>query len=426
MSIDDQPELDEAVLKVLAAAREELLDFAAAVVRIPSLTGEEGAAATSFANWFERNGFEVETKAVAEKLRDRYPALQHEDDLEHRPNVFGWWRSGDQVEARAGPLVLNGHIDVVPAGDNELWRHDPFGGVRENGRLWGRGAADMKGGVVAAMFAVRALRDAGVQLTCDIQMQCVMAEETGGLGTLSALETEPRPVAAIVLEPTDCVVAPACGGIVQFTIAVEGLAVHTAVSWAGVSAMEKLWQVYSALVAFACERNRRLAHPLFEALPTQAPFGIGTFSAGEWRSTIPDRAEMSGRVGVMPGESIADIRELILATVAQACEEDDWLREHPATISWIHEGFPAWETPERAEVVRALDDGFAAVTGEHRLGAVTYGSDAGHFARAAVPTVLFGPGRIEQAHLKDEYIEESQLVLAAEVLALSLLRYRAR
>jgi len=417
--------IDDAVLAELARAREEMLDFLAAAVRLPSVTGEEGVAAPLFHDWFEANGFEAETKPVPAALRDRYPAMAHEQNLERRPNVFGWWRGEGAGGATDGgaPLVLNGHIDVVPANEPERWRHDPWGGVRADGRVWGRGSADMKGGIVAAMFAVRALRDAGARLARDVQVQCVMAEETGGLGTLAALESEPRPAAAIVLEPTDCVVAPACGGIVQFTISVEGVAAHTAVSWAGVSAMEKLWHVYTALREAVRERNERISHPLFDALPAKAPFGIGTFSAGEWRSTIPAQAEMSGRVGVMPGESIAEVRMLIEQIVARACEDDEWLREHPARVEWIHEGFPAWETPGDDPLVRAFDDGFRAVAGAGGLGAVTYGSDAGHFARAGVPTLLFGPGRIYEAHMHDEHVEERQMEQAARVVALSLLRY---
>jgi acetylornithine deacetylase len=398
------------------------MEFVSAAVSAASVTGEEELAAAVFADWFVANGFEVETDTVDPAFRDRFPALAHEVDLERRPNVYGWWRG-----ARSGraPVVLNGHIDVVPAPEPDQWEHAPFGGVREGGRVWGRGSADMKGGIASAMFAVRALRDEGVELDRDLQVQCVMAEETGGLGAIWAIESQPRPSGAIVLEPTDCVVAPACGGIVQFDIEVAGRPAHTAVSWLGVSAMEKLWRVYTSVREFVEERNARIDHPLFRDLPAPAPFGIGTFEAGEWRSTIPRHARMSGRIGVMPGETIEEVRGLLRAAVAAACEGDEWLTRHPPVVNWIHEGFPAWETPAHDPLVASLAVASEAVGGTARLGAVTYGSDAGHFAAAGIPVVLFGPGRISDAHLEDEYIEEDQLQMAAEVLAVALLRLAA-
>lgn len=413
-------EIDANVLRLLDEAADELADTVAATVRGKSVNGDEGAGTGVFVEWFERNGFEVETKTVDATFRDRFPLLANEADLDRRPNVFGWWRS---PASDRPPLVLNGHYDVIPAGDAAAWRHPPFGGDREGGRVYGRGATDMKGPLVAGMFALRALRDAGVQMPFDVQVQCVMGEESGGLGTLAAIESEPRPAAAVVLEPTEFVVAPGCGGLIQFTISVEGKAIHTAEPWRGVSALEKLVLVFERLRELAARRNAELSHPLFDQLPMKAPLAVGTFHAGEWRATVPDRAVMEGRIGLLPGEERADVRKLVEAAVAEVAAADEWLSAHPPRLHWINEGFPAWETPVDDPIVQAFVAGYQAAGKQAPVAGVTFGTDAAHFAAVGVPAVIFGPGSIVDAHQIDESIDEGDLVLGAKIVALSVLRY---
>lgn len=376
---------------------EELLQFLAETVRAPSVTGDEGVVVPLYADWFRREGFAVEV-----------------DEVEPgRANVYGTW-------GRGGPrLVLNGHVDVVPPGEG--WSREPFGGERADGRLWGRGAADMKAGLAAALFAVRALR--GAELACTVEIQCVVAEETGGSGTRHALATRPRPDAAIVMEPTEGVPACACGGVVHFSVAVRGRAAHTSVPWAGVSAFEKAGLVVRALEDLESRRQAELTHPLLDGLPRKAPLALGTVQAGDWFGIVPDRAVLSGRLGLLPDESPAAVRELIEGELARVAASDDWLREHPPEITWMHDGLPGWETPESEPVLRALRAARDKVAGSDAVRAVTYGSDAGHFAAAGVPVALCGPGRIEDAHVADEHVVEEQVIQVAETLGLAVLEY---
>lgn len=396
---------------------EEVLGLAAELVRIPSVTGEEGAVATRLAAWLEDNGFEVEVKTVAAELRDRYPAMSAEVDLEQRPNVFAWLRS---PRAELPPLVLSGHLDVVSPGPAELWDADPFEGAVRDGRLRGRGALDMKGPLCCGLLAMLALREAGVEPAFDIEAQCVIAEERGGLGTLSALETEPTPSLAIVLEPTTGAICPASGGAVPFNVLVPGQAAHVCVPWTGASAFEHLIAVYEGLLELEASRNERLSHPLFEDLPSKIPFAVGKVSAGEWHASVPDQAVLTGRMGVLPGETREEVRAELTAAVAAISAAHPFLAEHPATVTWDNEGFPAWETPGDAPIVTALVEANRAAGGEGRLGAVTYGCDAGHFALAGCPTVLFGPGDIAAAHLKNESIAVEEMRVAARTLALGI------
>ncbi len=416
-AVEDGPLLDE-----VRASFEEEADHLAEFVAARSPTGSEGTAAPVMARWLEANGFETEVRPVSAEQRAKFPALAGEPDLEQRPNVYGWWRSAHPERA---PLVLNGHFDVVPADEAE-WSRPPYAATRAEGRIWGRGTTDMKGGVVTAMFAVRALMRSGLVPERDVQIQGVMGEETGGLGTLAALDDQPRPAAAIVLEPTENVVAPACGGNLQFRVRVEGRAAHSAVPWHGVDATRKLWLVGEAIRAWSAAQNAAIDHPLFAHLPQAAPTGFGIFGGGDYHSTLPATAMLAGRVGVMPEDSLEDLKAGLLAAVAASADGDEWLAEHPPELEWIHEGFAGWETAIDHPLVEAMIAGCEAATGERRVAAVTYGSDAGHFAGAGIPVVLFGPGSIVDAHRVDESLAEADLAESTEVLALALRRLLAR
>jgi acetylornithine deacetylase len=398
---------------------DELAELASDLVRVPSVPGEEGLLAPVIAQWLGRHGLEPEVRPVDSGLLDRWPTLAGEDRLEERPNVYGWLRS-----PRGGlrpPVVLNGHVDVVPPGDRSRWSRDPFGGDRADGVVWGRGAADMKGPIATAMMVLRGFRETSTELSFNVQLQCVIAEESSSLGTLSALMTEPRPAAAIVLEPSEGAVVSAAGGSLQFAVEVTGQAAHSSTPWRGASALDGLIACYEALGRLAQRRNKAANHALFAHLPVPAPFAVGTFHAGEWRAMLPETAILSGRLGVMPGETMKHVRSLVVDELHEVARRDDRIAE-PPEVRWLNEGFPAWETPTNAPVVDALQAARHALTGESGTVAVTFGSDAGHFAMAGIPVALFGPGDIGTAHMADEYVCEAHLVRDARVLASALIR----
>ena len=416
---DERERLERRALELLDSCREELYEFVAAAVRIPSITGDETQFGRFVLDWLTRHGFETYTRTISEDLKQRVGGFEGELNLERRPNVFAWLRGEGSSD---GPLVLSTHQDVVSPGAPETWSCDPWGGERRDGRLWGRGSTDMKASIGAALFALRALQESGLRPACDVELQCVVGEENGGIGTLGALASEPPPSAAIVLEPSALVALAACSGCVHFTVTVDGRAAHGATPWKGVSALDKLIVVYAALRDLADRRRAAQDHALFAEQPDAAPLSMGVARAGEWRSSVPDKATMIGRFGVMPDESIAHGREQIVAAIDEAAAGDDWLREHPPRVSWDNAGFPGWETTVDAPIVHTVLGALESVSNQRVLGAATYGSDAGHFATAGVPVVLFGPGRIDDAHAPDESVDEDEILTCAKVLALTVAR----
>jgi acetylornithine deacetylase len=409
----------ERALDAVDAAASGLVELVSRTVRAASVSGSEDLVAPVYAGWLADAGFSVEQRHVdAEALPGE--RLDGEPRLARQPNVYGWLRppSGRPI------VALNGHMDVVPPGDG--WVRDPFGGEVDGERVWGRGTADMKGGLAAGMVAARALLDAGVDLGCDVVVQCVVAEETGGLGTRFALASEPRPAAAIVLEPTDCMAVSASGGVTPFAVEVGGRAAHTSVPWTGASAFERLEAVHAVLAEHTREREAACEHPLFARLPAPAALAIGTMRAGEHWGMVPDRARMEGRVGVLPGETVAAVRDGLCDRLERLAESEGWPAREAPRVTFPVEGFPSWETPADQPVVAGLRAACLEVLGDERAGVVTYGSDAAAFAASGIPVALFGPGRIADAHTKDEFVEIRQLRDAARVLAIALLECSAR
>lgn len=410
------------VLEWLRAHDCELFELTAKLVSAPSVTGNEGLVSDSLVSFLEEAGLSPELDYVTEEFRGRYPNFASEKNLDRRPNVYGWYRC-DQPTSPA-PFVLNGHIDVVPEGEVDRWTFPPFSGRRHDGKIWGRGSADMKGPVAAGLMAVKALKACGIKLPFDVQVQMVIGEETGGIGSLYAIETQPKPQAAIVLEPSENRVVSAGGGSVQFTVSAIGRSAHGCIPWTGVSAIEALIDCYLRLDEYAKARNAAVHHPLFEKFEQQVPYSIGTFNAGNWRLSVPESGNFSGRLGVLPGESNDDVRRELAAEIEKYKERTAETSHADVSITWPNPGFKPWETSALSPLVSAMQSAASAV-GDDEIVAVTYGSDAGHFAAQGVPVIIYGPGTIEVAHMDNEYIGEEDLSRAAAALALALMRFAA-
>ncbi|MGH2369371.1 MAG: M20/M25/M40 family metallo-hydrolase, partial [Chloroflexota bacterium] len=185
-------------------------------------------------------------------------------------------------------LILNGHVDVVSAEPVDQWRRDPWGGEIAEGRMYGRGTCDMKGGVAAMIFAVRAVQRAGVGLCGDVLVETVLDEECGGNGTLSLLAQGYRADAAIIPEPSMLGFSTAQVGVLWCRVRVRGRASHAGTAAAAVNAIEKAYVVYRALKDLEQEVNRpEVRHPLYAGLEHPLNYNIGVIQGGDWPSSVP-------------------------------------------------------------------------------------------------------------------------------------------
>ena len=398
-----------------------LLAFLCELVSSKSLDGHESAAQHHMAAAMRAIGLEVDEWAIDFEQLAAHPAYCWEVERSEGVGVVG------QMGANNGgrSLILNGHIDVVPAGDLANWQYPAWYGTVAEGFVFGRGALDMKGGLTCALFAAKAIRDAGVQLNGRLLIQSVIGEEDGGTGMLATILRGHLADAAIIIEPTELAIAPAQAGAANFRLTVPGLSAHGCVREEGVSAIEKFAVLHQALLALEAKRNAREQSPLFSRYRLPYPLSIGTLHAGDWPSSVPESLVCEGRYGIALGEVAASARAEFEAAIAEATAADQWLRQHPPTIEWWGGQFDSAGISSAEPIVTTVAEAFASVTGNHTpLEGMTYGADMRLLVNVGgVPTVMFGPGDVRFAHKPDERVPVADLVTVTRTLVLAALRF---
>ena len=418
-----------AVDDAIEAHEDEMVALLGEMVAARSVTGEEAPAQDVVIEAFEGLGLEPDVwEPDAEALRGHDAFFETssfaEVGYEGRPNVAATLEGAGGAESEGRTLTLSGHVDVVSA-DADAWSTDPWTLVRDDDRLYGRGAADMKGGIAAYLTAVRALKEVGVDLAGDLVLQTTIEEEDGGVGgVLSALERGYRPDAAVVAEPFDVPnVGVASGGVMYFRVTVPGRTAHAATAFEGVDALGKALAVYESLQDLDRERKARIeypraarADPRLEGNVTN--INVGTIEGGDWPSTVPGEVVMEGRVGWPPGESREAVREEIREAVSAAAEGDEWLTEHPPELEWFGWQAAPHEVSEDSEIAQLAKRAGESVTGEtgQFIGG-SAGLDERFYANDyGIDVATVGPVG-ERLHGPDEYTTVSSLLDAAKTHA---------
>jgi acetylornithine deacetylase len=387
----------------------------AALVRIPSITGAEGAVQAAVADLMAGAGLAVERLAPEpEEVRADPDWPGEEMPRSTLPIVAGsLGRPGGRR------LLLAGHVDVVPPGDPATWTVPIWDGLVRNGRLFGRGACDMKGGVVAALEAVRAVAESPARLEGQVVLLAVPSEEDGGQGMLAAIRAGFTADAAVITEPTDLAIVVAHAGAITFRLTVPGRAAHASKRREGVDALDALFVLREALLEDERRRNETETDPLMTALGLPYPTIIGKVEGGEWASTVLDRVVAEGRYGVRLGQTWRDAEADLRACVAAACEADPWLRDHPAVVEITGGRFSSARVPSDHPMPVGLADAAESVLGR-RPPAIgePYGADMRLLVNEGrTPTVMFGPGDVAVAHSADESVPLDQVADCARVLA---------
>ncbi|WP_049947908.1 M20/M25/M40 family metallo-hydrolase [Candidatus Halobonum tyrrellensis] len=413
----------------------DLYEFVDRLCRFETTDGEEAEAAAWTREQFDAFGFDTyEWEADAETLAGHtsFPNDPADIRVENRPSVAGVVEFGD---ADAGPtLVLNGHLDVVPA-DADLWTGDPFEPTWSDGRatLTARGAADMKAGLGACVFAALDLRDrveAGeAAVDGRVVVEAVAGEEDGGIGAAAAALDDPYPFdrdAALVAEPTDLTAVTTTEGTVMKRLTIRGRSAHAATRWRGEDVLPHFERVRAAFQELETERGERVHHDLYEEFEVPWPIVCGRVEAGSWSSTVPGTLTAEWRFGVAPGETVDEVEAEYEQRLAAVVADSEWLSAHPPAFERFSIQFePAGIAPTEP-VVRALADAMAddglADTDPH---GATYGADSRHYVAAGIPTVVFGPGTVEEAHFPDESVEWADVLRAREVIAATARRFLA-
>jgi acetylornithine deacetylase len=329
-------------------------------------------------------------------------------------------------------LVINGHIDVVSAGDETKWSSPPFGAEVRDGRVYGRGACDMKGGVGAALFALEALRACGVELQGDVFFEAVPDEETCAMGTIAAIARGYRADAGLVPEPTRFNLWVATRGLLHGTLTVPGRSAHAEMNqpgWeegGGVNAIQKTAYLLGALDRLSAEWAGRAdkRHALL-GTPAVHPTII---EGGSFISNVPERCDVSLNTTYLPADADANgygsvPRGEIERAVAEAAAADGWLAANPPTWSWYTD-YPPSEIDPQAPIVSVVCE-VAAGLG---VDSVAEGIDTTYDGAlltlfADTPSPAFGPGDLRRAHAVDEWVGIDELVLGARLYARAIVAW---
>ena len=400
----------EALKKVLEKNKQKYIDRLSELVAIDTHDlghgidgGLEKQGQDYMAELFRKMGAEVTLDSMKEEDIEKCFSLYQEGNLGHqqtdRYNVYAQFNG----EKPGKTLMFNGHIDVMPADEVEEWTTPPFSPTIRDGKLYGRGTADMKGGLMAATMAVKLLQDAGIPFSGSVKITSVCDEEGGGNGSMQAIMSGQRADGVVVCEGTSDELILAHMGFVFFRVKFAGKACHSGAKQNGVSAIEKSIKVIQALNEKEHDWLLHYKHPLLPA----PNLNVGLIHGGTAGSTVAEECMFEVCVHYLPNQmSHNQVVKEFQEVVERVAKSDAWLEEHLPEIQITQFG-GGFEMEEHSPFV----DSFKRAYSEARGKAVkVVGSPAGCDSRlwrniAECPTIQFGPGNLAQCHAVDEWLD---------------------
>ncbi|GGE59828.1 peptidase [Priestia taiwanensis] len=412
-------EYKERVLYHLKRNQQEGIKLLKQLIREKSIQEYENKSQAIVAEKLRLLGLKVDIwEPNIKELEKHAYFLSARKNFDGSPNVVGTLKGVGGGKS----LILNGHIDVVPEGDEAQWEFDPYSAKIVNKRLYGRGTSDMKGGNVCMLMALEAIIDSGIQLKGDVYFQSVIEEESGGAGTLATILRGYTADAVLIPEPTSMKIFPKQQGSVWFRMTIHGKSAHGGTRYEGVNAIELSMRVVAHIQELEKVRNSRITDPLYKGIPIPIPINIGKINGGTWPSSVADVVTLEGRMGVAPDESMEAAREEFEQWMEQL-KIDTVFQEYPLTLEWFGARWHPGTIDVNHEFMQALTNNYRYCLKElPKIEASPWGTDGGLFTHVAnIPTIVFGPGETKVAHHPNEYIDITRLHEASEIIACTIL-----
>lgn len=415
--------LQARIFDTVDALFDEEVAFLSELTAHPSTRGNEQGAQDFMAGQLARRGYEVDRWQI--DLDDiRYlpgfsPVIGDYDDA---VNVVGSHRGATR---KGRSLILNGHVDVVPAGPLDMWDSPPYQPRIDNNWMYGRGAGDMKAGLAANVYALDALRACGYVPAADLFIQSVVEEECTGNGALACLQRGYRADAALIPEPFDRKLVTAQIGVIWFQVHLKGLPTHVAYAGAGSNAIEAAIPLINALHEMETRWNspdRR--HGEYVHVHHPLNLNVGKIAGGDWTSSVPAWCIFDVRMAIYPGQDIEEARGEIEATLLEAADKHEFLRKFEPELvfhGFLAEGYALAgdRRPGTADAIGALESAHEAVTGKtlERL-SITATTDARFFGLYAdTPALVYGP-HAEAIHGFNERVDLESMRQVTQAIAL--------
>ena len=409
------------VLSQIDSSGSEIVSFLRELISYRSVTGEEKDIQSFISRWLkERLNVNVDVWEPSLDELKRHPGYVPVDrDYKDRPNVVGVYKG--QGSGRS--LLLNGHVDVIPAGPEEAWQSNPWAGTVRDGKVFGRGASDMKAGLAAYTMAMQAILKSGLKLKGDVILEYTVDEELSGNGTLAAITRGYTADAGISGETSSMNVQPACIGRIWYEIHVKGKPAGIQRQWEGVNAIDKGYLVVKSVSEFQEERMKRVTHHLYPNIRETIPCLVGVFQAGSYPSAFPDSCLLKGSMATVPGEDSDKVKMQLAEHLKSFAYSEPWLKQNQPTIRYAGYFAEPSEIPVDHAIVKSLKSAYETALGvkpgvSGRTGAadIRFLNKYGH-----TPTVIFGPGPTDQMHATNEYARVDDLISATKVYALTIL-----
>jgi acetylornithine deacetylase len=411
----------EAVDAAILAGAEAAFRFLERLVAAPSTVGLEREAQELVAAELARIGFDVTWPAVPEHTAAAAPGGVAQASYRGRANVLGRLNPGGSPS-----LLLNGHVDVVPA-EAELWSSDPFIPVRADGWLVGRGAGDMKGGLAMGLLTLAAMRQAMPDaLAGELAFLSVIEEECTGNGTLAAGNSGVLGDAVVLLEPTGLDLLLGGVGVLWIEIEITGVPAHAEAADRAMNPVHCVPAILARLAELEDEINAGGDDPAFGQVARPYNVNVGAITAGDWASSVPARARLRVRVGFPRGWTPDQALQRAEAAVRRAGADDPWLAAHPPTVrpvGFLAEGYLlADDHPLAGAMADAHVHAHAVPPRRIVLGSTT---DARYYINQfGRPALAYGP-RARNIHAVDEAVDLASIVAGARTLARFIARFFA-
>jgi acetylornithine deacetylase len=408
---------DEEILGAIAAERPWMEDLLVRLVEAPTLLGQEEAGQAVMREAFAELGLEpLDLPLDADVLREHPGASPFSWDVTGKANVVAAWPPVEPADGRS--LVLNGHIDVVSPAPESMWASPPFVARRDGDWLYGRGAGDMKAGLVAIAGCVRGLRELGLAPRAAVDLQCVVEEECSGNGTLACVLAGRTADAAIVTEPTSGGIQNSQVGVLWFQVRVAGKPAHAGDAPEGQNAIEAAYAVISALRGLEAELNTDPPAP-YDVYAHPINLNVGVIKGGDWPSTVAGESLTHFRLALYPGTGVDTLKGRVEEAVAGAVASDPLLAGFEVDV--LYDGFACegYTLEPDAPLTVALGGAAARVAGAAApVFASTATTDARQFQLYGdTPALCFGP-HAEGVHGVDERVFVPSMVETAQVLGL--------
>ena len=370
--------------------RDQTISLLRRMVRVPSVTGDKeryNTMASTISKELTAMGFEAEWSGVD-------PG---------KPNVVGILNPGGHPV-----LLLNGHIDVVPAGSQEHWEMDPFGGQLDGDRLFGRGACDMKGGLTAMLIGTEIFLKSKPKMKGSLILAATVDEEIGGLDGLKYLVSQGlKADLGVVCEPTDLNIVNVCKGLVWIKLTTQGREAHGSMPEMGVNAISKMTKILSELEE---------APPFSGSHDVLGPetINVGVVHAGTKPNVVPGTCEAQIDIRYLPGQSHEEILRKIERTIEGLRSKDPDIE---AKAEIIRYRIPV-EVPDHAEIINRISGATKKVTGSPpKLRGMVSPGDVEHLFKAGISSVMFGPGSESLAHCPNEWVSIDSILTGALIYA---------